>query len=160
VEQIVISAIQMRDWGAAKHPHDLVSAAHSVIYFVAACVVDRRFGWEHMTEQKFADPLIAALQDRVVFDPDPAPLPDRFTHRHGGTVSIRMRSGEVFAHTCKAPRGSGARGVEWGDVDAKYRSLVPRSGLAASRVEASLDLIHHLEGRATLSELTALIAAV
>jgi hypothetical protein len=43
VEQIVISAIQMRDWGAGKNPHDLVSAAYSVIYFVAAGVAERRF---------------------------------------------------------------------------------------------------------------------
>ena len=160
VEQIVISAIQMRDWGAGKNPHDLVSAAHSVIYFVAAGVAERRFGWEHMTERKFSDPVIAGLQERVVFDADPPPLPDRFPHRHGGTVSIRMRSGEVFSHTCKAPRGSGPRGIEWDDVDAKYRSLVPRSGLAASRVEASLDLIHALDRRSSVSDLTSLIAAV
>ena len=159
VDAIVVSAIQMRDWGDSKHPRDLVSAAHSVIYFVAACVADRRFDWEHMTEGKFSDPVIAALQDKVVFDPDPPPLPDRFPHRHGGTVSIRMRSGQVFTHTCKAPRGSGARGIEWADVDAKYRSLVPRSGLAASRVEASLELIHGLERR-SVSELTALLATV
>jgi 2-methylcitrate dehydratase PrpD len=71
-----------------------------------------------------------------------------------------MRSGEVFSHTCKAPRGSGPRGVEWADVDAKYRSLVPRSGLAASRVEASLELIHALDRQAQISELTTLIAVV
>ncbi len=158
VDEIVISAIQMRDWGGGKHPRGLVSAAHSVIYFVAACVADRRFDWEHMTERKFADPRIAALQDRVVFDPNPKPLPDRFPHRHGGTVSIRMRSGQVFTHTCKAPRGSGARGVEWAEVDAKYRRLVPRSGLAEARVEASLEVIHALERCAALGELTSLIA--
>jgi 2-methylcitrate dehydratase PrpD len=160
VDEIVISAIQMRDWGAARHPRELVSAAHSVIYFVAAGVADRRFDWEHMTERKLTDPLIASLQDRVVFDPDPPPLPDRFPHRHGGTVSIRVRSGEVFTRTCKAPRGSGPRGVEWADVDAKYRSLVPRSGLAVARVEASLGLIHALDRQASISELTRLIAAV
>jgi 2-methylcitrate dehydratase PrpD len=158
VERIVISAIQMRDWGESRHPRDLVSAAHSVIYFVAACVAERRFGWEHMTERKFADPLIAALQDKVVFDPAPKPLPDRFPHRHGGTVSIRMRSGQVFTHSCKAPRGSGPRGVEWADVDAKYRRLVPRSGLADARVAASLEVIHSLERCAALGELTSLIA--
>jgi 2-methylcitrate dehydratase PrpD len=160
VEQIVISAIQMRDWGSGKHPRDLVGGAHSVIYFVAAAVADRRFDWEHMTEAKFADPLIAALQEKVVFDPEPAPLPDRFTHRHGGTVSIRMKSGAVHAHTCKAPRGSGPRGVEWADVDAKYRRLVPRSGLAPAKVEASLAQIHALERCSNIGGLTALIATV
>lgn len=158
VEQIVISAIQMRDWGSGKHPRGLVDGAHSVIYFVAAAVADRRFDWEHMTEAKFADPLIAALQEKVVFDPDPAPLPDRFTHQHGGTVSIRMKSGALHTHTCKAPRGSGPRGVEWADVEAKYRRLVPRSGLAPAKLEASLEKIRALDRCRAIGELTALIA--
>ena len=59
------------------------------------------------------DALITALQDKVVFDQHPTPLPDRFTHRHGGTVTITLRSGTTFSNTCKAPRGSGPRGVEW-----------------------------------------------
>lgn len=157
VEQIVISAAQMKDWGSKAHPRDLIGAAHSVVYFVAASVADRRFSWEHITEAKFADPVITDLQDKVVFDPDPAPLPDRFTHRHGGTVIIRMRSGAVHRHTCKAPRGSGARGVAWSDVDAKYRHLVPMSGLPQARVEQSLALIHRFEAVRSMAELTALL---
>ncbi len=157
VEQIIISAAQMKDWGSKAHPRDLIGAAHSVVYFVAASVADRRFSWEHITEAKFADPVITDLQDKVVFDPDPAPLPDRFTHRHGGTVIIRMRSGAVHRHTCKAPRGSGARGVAWSDVDAKYRHLVPMSGLPQARVEQSLALIHRFEAVRSMAELTALL---
>ena len=142
VERITISAAQMRDWGAKSHPHDLIGAAHSVVYFVAASVADRRFGWEHMTEAKMTEPLITALQDKVVFDANPPPLPDRFTHRHGGTVTITMRSGATHTHTCKAARGSGARGIEWNDVDDKYRRLVALSGLPEARIEESLGAIH------------------
>ena len=145
VERITISAAQMRDWGAKSHPRDLIGAAHSVVYFVAASVADRRFGWEHMSEAKMTDPLITALQDKVVFDPNPPPLPDRFTHRHGGTVSITLRSGVTHTHTCKAARGSGARGIEWSDVDDKYRRLVALSGLPSARIEESLDAIHAFE---------------
>ena len=152
VESIVISAAQMRDWGSKSHPRDLIGAAHSVVYFVAASVADRRFGWEHMQAAKMTDPLITALQDKVVFDPDPAPLPDRFTHRYGGTVSIRIRSGRTFTHTCKAARGSGARGVEWTDVDAKYRRLVPLSGLALAQVEASLSMIHEFDRQQSMAD--------
>jgi 2-methylcitrate dehydratase PrpD len=157
VLQIVISAAQMKDWGAKSHPRDLIGAAHSVVYFVAASVVDRCFTWEHMSEAKLTDPMISALQDKVVFDPNPTPLPDRFTHRHGGTVHIKLRSGTVHSNTCKAPRGSGARGVEWGDVDAKYRRLVPLSGLASDKVEASLAMIHRFDELAAVGEFTGLL---
>ena len=142
VASITISAAQMRDWGHHAHPRDLIAAAHSVVYFVAASVADRCFTWEHMSEAKMTDPLITALQDKVVFDQNPTPLPDRFTHRHGGTVTITLRSGVSFTNTCKAPRGSGARGVEWSDVDDKYRRLVALSGLPVARIDESLAAIH------------------
>ena len=148
VERITISAAQMRDWGAKSHPRDLIGAAHSVVYFVAASVADRRFGWDHMTPAKMTDALITALQDKVVFDQHPTPLPDRFTHRHGGTVTITLHSGVSFTHTCKAARGSGARGIDWRDVDGKYRLLVPLSGLCAASINASLDMIHGFESAA------------
>jgi len=157
VEQITISAAQMRDWGSHSHPRDLVGAAHSVVYFVAAAVADRRFDWEHMSAAKLGDPLIAALQDKVVFDPNPAPLPDRFTHRHGGTVHIRTRSGALFSHTCKAARGSGSRGIEWSDVDAKYRRLLGLSGLPAARIERSLEMIHAFESLKAMDDFTGLL---
>ena len=159
VEQIAISAAQMKDWGAHAHPRDLIGAAHSVVYFVAAAVADRRFTWEHMTDAKMLDPLINALQDKVVFDKNPPPLPDRFTHRHGGTVSIKLRAGKVVSHTCKAPRGAGARGVEWADVDAKYRYLVPMSGLAPAAVVRSLELIHAFDEVDVIGQLTSLLHA-
>ncbi len=155
VERITISAAQMRDWSAKSHPRDLIGAAHSVVYFVAASVADRRFGWEHMTEAKMTEPLITSLQDKVVFDANPPPLPDRFTHRHGGTVTITMRSGATHTHTCKAARGSGARGVEWSDVDDKYRRLVALSGLPAARMDESLAAIHSFEKIEAMPRFTA-----
>ena len=157
VERITISAAQMRDWGSKAHPRDLIGAAHSVVYFVAASVADRRFGWDHMTEAKMTAPLITALQDKVVFDQHPAPLPDRFTHRHGGTVTIALRSGASFTHTCKAARGSGARGIDWRDVDDKYRLLVPLSGLSAAGIDASLDMIHGFASVTAVGNFTALL---
>ena len=155
VESITISAAQMKDWGAHAHPRDLISAAHSVVYFVAASVADRCFTWDHISAAKMLDPVISALQNKVVFDKNPPPLPDRFTHRHGGTVSIKLRSGKVLSHTCKAARGSGARGVEWADVDAKYRHLVPLSGLTVAQVEESLALMHAFDTVASPHALTA-----
>jgi 2-methylcitrate dehydratase PrpD len=112
-----------------------------------------------MDESKMADPAIAALQDKIVFDPDPPPLPDRFPHRHGGTVIIRTNEGAEFRSTCKAPRGSGPRGVEWADVEAKYRALVPLAGLASRRVEESLAFIRAFDAPDAANRLVALIGS-
>jgi 2-methylcitrate dehydratase PrpD len=160
VEEIYISsAVQWTKFKGEPHPRDLVEAAHSLYYFVAASIVDGQFSWRHMDESKMADPVIAALQDKIVFDPDPPPLPDRFPHRHGGTVAIRMVNGDVVRSTCESPRGSGLRGVEWADVEDKYRALVPLAGLSSRRVDDSLALIRAFDAPDSVSRLVALIGS-
>jgi 2-methylcitrate dehydratase PrpD len=158
-EIFISSSVQWTKFKGEKHPRNLVDAAHSLYYFVAASIVDGRFSWQHMDERKMTDATVAALQEKVVFDPDPPPLPDRFPHRHGGTVVIRMTNGEEFRSTCKAPRGSGPRGIEWQDVEDKYRALVPLAGLAPRRVDESLAVIRAFEAPGSVSRLMALIGA-
>ncbi len=156
-EVFISSSVQWTKFKGAPHPRNLVDAAHSLYYFVAASIVDGRFTWQHMDERKMADPAIAVLQEKIVFDPDPPPLPDRFPHRHGATVIIRMNNGDEFRSTCKSPRGSGPRGVDWEDVEAKYRALVPLARLASRRVDESLAVIRGFETPDSVGRLVALI---
>ena len=154
IERVVISsAVQWTNFKGQPHPRSLVEAAHSLVYFVAASIVDREFGWDAMTLHKMTDPVIAGVQDKVVFDPAPPPLPDRFPHRHGGSVCIILKDGREFSSTCVAPRGSGPRGVSWDDIDAKYRRLVPAVGLQSEQVEDSLALLHGFEKQAGVDAL-------
>jgi hypothetical protein len=55
------------------------------------------------------------------------------------------------------PRGSAPRGIEWADVDAKYRRQVPLSGLPSDKVEASLEVVHGFDSVRTVSLLTHLL---
>src|SRR4029453_15026716 len=61
------------------HPTDLTGVAHSLPYMVAASVVDRTYSWQHVTPVKFRDPVIGALQDKVVATEEPSP----YAHRGG-----------------------------------------------------------------------------
>ena len=137
------------------HPTDLVGMAHSLPYFVAAAVVDRTFGWDHATPTKIVDPIIAAVQDKVLVAEDNSAV----ARSCGGSVSITTRTGGTFASTVAAPRGSGARGIDWADVDAKYRRLVPNANVAQRQIETSLELIHHLDRVDDVNELTAALTA-
>lgn len=148
IERVTISAaVQWTNFKGDPHPRNLVDAAHSLVYFVAASIVDGEFGWDAMTLAKMTDPVVARVQDKIVFDPAPAPLPDRFPHRHGGSVTILLKDGREFSSTCIAPRGSGPRGANWDDVDAKYRRLVPISGLGSEQVEESLAMLHGFDAQ-------------
>jgi 2-methylcitrate dehydratase PrpD len=157
IARITISAPKYRTLPGPVHPTDLIGVAHSPAYIVAAAVADRGYGWIHASPAKVADPTIKALIDRIVTDPDPKPYPDRFPHHHGATVTIALKDGRQFSSHVEFPRGSGPRGIEWADVDAKYRALVPLSGLAPERIERSLEVIHELERVRSLGELTDLL---
>lgn len=158
VRRIVITAPQLDTWrGQAVQPHDLIGAAHSVPYFVAVAVAERAVGWDLFTEARLHDPVVVALLPRVGFDPDPPPLPDRFPHRHGGSVRIELKDGRALTRRCSAPRGSGSRGIEWADVDAKYRRLVPAAGLDGAALERTLALLHGFETLPSPDPLLALL---
>ncbi len=90
-------------------------------------------------------------------DVDPAPPPVKYNWSWGGTVTIVTTSGARFTSTVDAPRGSGPRGIEWSDVEAKYRALMPESKLAARRIDDILAVIHGFERVKNVSELTRLL---
>jgi 2-methylcitrate dehydratase PrpD len=135
------------------HPTDLTGVAHSLPYMVAASVVDRTYSWQHVTPEKFRDPVIGALQDKVVGTDEPSP----HAHRGGGTVTIRTKDGRSYSQTFEAPRGSGPRGIEWADIAAKYRALTPLGGLSRQNIEQSLDIVQRFEEAKSVSALADLL---
>jgi 2-methylcitrate dehydratase PrpD len=158
VAGIMLSSAKYRTLPGPKHPTDLIGVAHSPAYFIAAAVADRGYDWIHASPAKLADPVIGQLIDKVTVDPNPQPYPDRFPHHHGATVTITLKDGRQFSDHVDFPRGSAPRGIEWADVDAKYRRLVPLSGLAPEKVEASLRVVHEFETVKAMSELTRLLS--
>jgi len=143
VARILIAGPDRTTVGGSRRPRDLVEAIHSLPYFVASAVADKEFTWIHATEAKIFDPVVARLMG--VVDLDPAPPAVTYKWGWGGSVTVVTTSGQRFTSTVDAPRGSGPRGIEWGDVDAKYRALMPDSKLPAARLGQILDQIHQFE---------------
>jgi 2-methylcitrate dehydratase PrpD len=133
-----------------------VEAIHSLPYFVASAVADKEFSWVHATEAKIFNPVVARLMGLVEIDP--APVPVKYAWSWGGTVTVVTTSGGRFTSTVDAPRGSGPRGIDWSDVDAKYRALMPDSKLPAGRIEQTLELIHGFDRLKSVSAFTGLLA--
>ena len=72
-------------------------------------------------------------------------------------MTINTRSRGSFASVVHAPRGAGCLGIDWRDVDGKYRTLTPRAGLSDTAIEHSLALIHRFE---ELAEVVPLLEAI
>lgn len=53
------------------------------------------------------------------------------------------------------PKGSGALGIAWPDIEAKYRTLMPNSGLGSDRIEASLSQIRDFANAQSVAPLIA-----
>jgi 2-methylcitrate dehydratase PrpD len=121
-------------------PANMVEAIHSLPYFLATGVADRTFDWSHVTVEKMRRPEIARLVRLVEYEPVPAGT--RYDWNWGGTVTLVTRTGARYTSTVDAPRGSGPRGIEWADVDAKYHALIGESGLPAAKQQGLLDAIH------------------
>jgi len=134
------------------HPANLIDMAHSPAYFAAAAAADRGFSWMHASPAKIADPVIHALIDKVHVGAEPTENLGRY--RQGATVEIQTLDGRVVSNTVFEPRGSAALGLTWDDLDLKYRTLMPASGLPEREIELSLTLIHDFRNLTDVSRLT------
>jgi 2-methylcitrate dehydratase PrpD len=155
IESITIARAGFNALSGKLHPSDLIQMAHSPAYFAAAGAAERMFSWVHASDAKIADPVIHGLINKVRVGP--APTDNASHHRYGATVTIRTHDGRSVTNTVHMPKGSGALGIAWSDVDEKYRALVPASGLPPGKIEESLAMIHDFHRLATVSPLIALL---
>src|SRR5437870_7522135 len=119
-----------------------------VIFFLLAG--SRRHSWYPREWDKCVCSADACMIGLIEADPSPPAV--HYDWGWGGTVTIVTRSGATYTSTVDAPRASGPRGIEWSDVDAKYRALSPDSGLPAKRIEEVLSMIHAFDRVKKVSE--------
>jgi len=155
VESITLSRPDVTALAGPHHPTDLIGMAHSPAFFLAAGTADQGFSWVHATQAKIADPVIHRLIEKVRVGPPPSDSTARY--RQGATVTIRTTDGRISTSTVFAPKGAGILGIAWADIDAKYRALMPHSGLPNREVEASLAVIHDFRKVPDVSGLTNLL---
>jgi len=150
VASIIISRPGMTALSGPRHPKDLIDMAHSPAYFTAAGVRDHAFGWMHASPKKIDDPVIHALIDKVRVGPEPTEKLDDY--RQGAHVSIETTDGRTVGNTVFVPKGAGCLGIEWADVDGKFRALAPNAPLSEDQIERSIELFHGFRNISNLSE--------
>ncbi|HEY7391573.1 MAG TPA: MmgE/PrpD family protein [Bryobacteraceae bacterium] len=156
ISKILVSGPQIRSIGSHSVPTNLAEAIHSLPYFLASAVADKDFSWVHTTPEKINRPVIARLIRLVEIDPSPKAV--HYDWSWGATVTLVTASGSSYTSTIDAPNGSAPRGIEWNAVDAKYKALMPESGLSAARINQLLQTIHDFDRLKKISEFTALLA--
>ncbi len=155
VDAIILSRPGVSTLSGPRHPADLIDMAHSPAYFLAAAVTDHEFTWAHASPEKIGDPVIHRLIDKVRVGPQPTK--DIEKYRQGANVTIQTTDGRSVTDTVYVPKGSGCLGIDWADIDAKYRTLVPRAPLSDLQVEKSLATIHEFREVSEASVLLGLL---
>ncbi len=140
---------------ASAPPRDTIQAIHSLSYYIASAVADKDFSWRNAEPAMIERPAIARLMKLVVRDPAPPAV--KYEWPWGATVTIVTKTGARFTSTVDAPKGSAPRGIEWSDVEAKYRALIPQSKLPSARTEEILQTIRNLEQAPSVAQLTRLL---
>ena len=101
------------------------------------------------------DPVIRGLLEKV--EAAAPPTEDLERYGSGAIVTIRTRDGRTYSSTVYAPKGAAMLGIEWPDVERKYRTLVPHAKLSGANLEASMDVIRNFRDVKNVSELVRLL---
>lgn len=155
VEIITISRPGFQGFTGPQFPTDLIGVAHSPAYFAAAGVADRAFTWAHAFEDKIMNPTIRGLLGKVRVDPPPTENLERYTA--GAIVTIKTHDGRSHSSTVYAPRGAAILGIDWTDVDAKYRALTAYAKLSGDNLEASMKVTRNFREVKNVAELVRLL---
>ncbi len=155
VETITISRPGLKALTGPQYPTDLIGIAHSPAYFAAAGVADRDYSWAHAFEDKINNPVIRGLLGKVrVGDP---PTENLERYKSGAIVTIRTKDGRSHSSTVYAPKGAAILGIDWADVEAKYRALAPFAKFSGKNLEASMNVIRNFREVKKVSELIGLL---
>jgi hypothetical protein len=70
---------------------------------------------------------------------------------------VKTSGGHSFSSTVYAPRGSAVNGIEWSDVDGKFKTLGPMAGISPSNIEKCTQVMHSFRDVKHVRELVELI---
>lgn len=145
VAAIAVAQPGMTALPGPRYPTDRIGLIHSACYFVAVAVAQRRFTPEHVSSMEHvSDPSVQALLARVQVGELPAG--DLSGWRVGASVTITLKDGRSFSQIVPAPKGAAIRGIDWGDVSEKYRSLLQQTEMQPDAIEESLARVRALAG--------------
>ncbi|MEM3484316.1 MAG: MmgE/PrpD family protein [Candidatus Bathyarchaeia archaeon] len=131
-----------------KYPRNKETADHSSYFLTAVAIADREIGPDQFKEEKFTDPKILALIDKVTIVGDSSL--DRV--RPAGVSEIITHDGRRFAKRVDYPRGHAKNPMSDEEVIAKFKSMA-RRWMKEEEMEKLIGTIYELENLKDIREL-------
>jgi 2-methylcitrate dehydratase len=137
---------------AKKYPRNGESADHSAFYANAIAIKERSFGPDSFDPQKFTDPVVLDLIEKITVETDPA-LP---AHGFYGISEITTRDGRFFQKRIDNPHGFGDDPLTDGELEDKFRKMALKY-MSEQKIRKIFDAIWNVEALKEISPLTELM---
>jgi 2-methylcitrate dehydratase len=123
-----------------KYPRNAESADHSAYYQNAHAIKYRSFGVDAMNPDRFTDPEILELIEKITVEADPE-MPYLCL---GGKSEITMKDGRTFSRHVVHPRGTGPNPLTDGELEDKFREMA-RTYMPETQIRQIIDTVWNLE---------------
>ncbi|MFC2059621.1 MmgE/PrpD family protein [Chloroflexota bacterium] len=135
---------------AKKYPRNAESADHSAFYANAIVIKERVFGPESVEPEKFTDPIVMDLIDRITVEADPD-LP-----RRAGISEIITTDGRHFEKRVDTPHGLGDDPLSDPELEDKFKEMALKR-MNEKQVQKIIDTVWRLDILADMGELASLM---
>lgn len=138
---------------AKKYPRNTESATHSAFFGNAIVIKERALGPEQLKPEKFNDPVVLELIDKITVEADPS-VGGEFTS--GGVSEIRTNDGRRLEKRIDAPHGNFNDPLTDAEVEGKFRSAA-RLCMDESRIQSIIDTVWNVDKLETMEALAKLL---
>jgi 2-methylcitrate dehydratase len=134
-----------------KYPRNAESADHSAFYVNAIAIKERDFGPESFSPEKFTDPVVLDLIERISVEPDPT-MPFK---GHRGISEIMTKDGRRFQEHIDPP-GLDDIPLTDGELEDKFRKMASKY-MGAQKIQRLFDTVWNVDDLDDISQLTRLM---
>jgi 2-methylcitrate dehydratase len=137
---------------AKKYPRNAESADHSAFYMTAIAIKERRIGPDQFTPEKFMDPVVQELIEKVVVEPDLS-MPVRCFQ---GISEITTKDGRHFQKHIETPHGLGEDPLSDQELEDKFRQMASKY-MKEQQIQNIFKIIWNLEELDDIRKLTGMM---
>ena len=135
-----------------KYPKNKESADHSSYYLTAIAIIDRELGPDQFSAEKYADPRVHELIEKVTLEVDK----ELDRERNAGIVEIITRQGARYSCRVDYPKGHPLNPMTDEEVIGKFRPMAAKH-MSESEVDRLIDTIFKLDKLDDIGELMSLL---
>lgn len=135
-----------------KYPRNAESADHSSYFANAIAIKERSLGPDSFTPEKFTDPVVLDLIDKITVLPDAS----MGEHSNCGISYVTTKDGRHFEKRIDNPHGFGNDPLTDGDLEEKFRGLASKH-IGKAQIRKLIDAVWNVERLKDVSQLARLM---